>query len=100
MKAKKWFFCLGLAALCTMLSLAYGAEPSKPRTLKLLLLQDAPPLSHRDASGNFVGFNVDLGRLLCETIQMPCEFQEAVHTKIVDMIANGEVDIGMVSLII
>ena len=99
MKMKVLYFGLWVAAFC-FLSAAQGAEPPKSRTLKLLLLKDAPPLSQRDATGNFVGFNVDLGRLLCETIKVPCEFQEAEHAKIMDLIANGDVDAGMISLII
>lgn len=90
---------LGLM-LCAALCPARAQEAPKPRVLKLLLLQDAPPLSHRDATGRFVGFNVDLGRLLCDTMRMPCEFQETVHTRVLDLVASGAVDIGMVSLIV
>ena len=86
--------------LCAALYPARAQEAPKPRVLKLLLLQDAPPLSHRDATGRFVGFNVDLGRLLCDTMRMSCEFQETVHTRVLDLVASGAVDIGMVSLIV
>ena len=100
MKKKTWGLVSWAALFCFALSAAHADEPSKPRTLKLLLLKDNPPLSHRDAAGKFVGFNVDLGRLLCEAIKMPCEFQETEHTKVIEMISKGEVDIGMISLIV
>ena len=100
MKKNIWGIFFWGAMLCSWFSVAHGTEPPKPRTLKLLLLKDNPPLSHRDASGKFVGFNVDLGRLLCETIKMPCEFQEVEHSKVIEMISKGEVDVGMISLII
>jgi len=99
MKKKIWDLGLWLAIFCSLSSAAHATEPQKTRTLKLLLLKDNPPLSHRDATGKFVGFNVDLGRLLCDAIKTPCEFQEVEHAKVIDMISRGEVDVGMISLI-
>ena len=89
----------GLTCWLGLLSpFAHGEPP--PATLKVLLLKDSPPLTSRDAQGALVGFNVDLGRLLCDALKQPCEFLEAEQAKVIDLVASGAVDIGMVSLIV
>ena len=98
MKIKSWASGVWLVALTMFMAAPSHAE--SPRVLKMLLLKDAPPLSYRNEKGDFVGFNVDLGRLLCEALKAQCEFQEALHTDIISLVANGNVDVGMVSLII
>ena len=90
---------LCVAMSCALAADTQGAADGQQRILKVLVLKDSP-LSHRDWKGNFVGFNVDFGRLLCETIKMPCEFHEIESAKVVGSIANGEFDFTMVSLIV
>jgi len=90
---------LCVAMSCSLIADTPSAEPPKVRTLKVLVLKDSP-LSHRVTDGKFVGFNVDLGRLLCDTIKMPCEFQEVEQTNVIGSVARGEVDFSMVALIV
>ncbi len=88
--------CLALAL--AVFALAARAEaPAAP--LKVMVLKDSPSMSYRDASGQLVGFNVDMAKLLCETIQAPCEIVETQLATVVDQIARGEADFSTVSLL-
>ena len=99
MKMKLLGTGLCVAMSCALAADTQGATEGKQRTLRVLVLKDSP-LSYRDWKGNFVGFNVDFGRLLCETIKAPCEFHEIESAKVVSSVAKGEFDFTMVSLIV
>jgi ABC-type amino acid transport substrate-binding protein len=94
----KYFFCFWFVILS--LSQARAEDSSSVKPLSMLVLKNAPPTSYRNENGDLVGFNVELGRLLCNIIKTPCDIKETLQANVIDMIAAGEVDIGMVSLII
>lgn len=66
--------------------------------LRVLVLDDAPPLSYRDQSGQLTGFNVEIVRAVCREIRARCQFDVTTQGAVVDAIAQGKADIAGVGL--
>lgn len=80
-------------------SLVPSALVSPPRpALTVLVLQNSPYMSYRNEEGVLVGFNVEVGRLLCMRLRVSCEIRETLLSQIVEQVATGEGDIGIASL--
>lgn len=87
--------------LCFVLpvGMAAGVEPSvSGQTLRVLVLEDAPPLSYRDRSGQLTGFNVEIVRALCREMQVRCQFDVTTQEAVVDAVGEGKADIAGVGL--
>jgi polar amino acid transport system substrate-binding protein len=61
---------LFLAAAAT---LAFSASAMAAETLKMGIEAAYPPFNNKDASGNVVGFDVDVGNALCAKMKVTCE---------------------------
>ncbi len=85
-----------LAAAC--LVAATGAR-SDTATLRVAVLENAPPMAFRDADGRLTGFSVEVARAVCAEMKVHCEFQVMVLDRVVDSLAGGEIDIAAVSLL-
>lgn len=81
-------------------SIVVNAQVSSTRTLKMLVMKNIPPLSYRDGNGELTGFNVDLGKALCEVMKVKCQFEEEVFSKTIGLISSGTFDVGMIAFII
>jgi ABC-type amino acid transport substrate-binding protein len=92
-----------LLPCCRLLpSLSRPSAPQVPSvqqaTLRVLVLDDAPPLSYRDQSGQLTGFNVEIVRAVCREIQVRCQFEVTTQGAVVDAVAEGKADIAGVGL--
>ena len=67
-------------------------------TLRVVVLDDAPPLSFRDQSGQLTGFNVEIVRALCREMRANCIFDVTTQAAVVDTVAQGKADIAGVGL--
>lgn len=65
-------------------ALPYHADPSAREivpdlsavpTIRFLTTADFPPFNYRDASGELIGFNIDLARELCGELGLACTIQ-------------------------
>ncbi len=77
----------GILALATPVlaqSLPYHADPDAREMLpsltpipaiRFLTTADFPPFNYRDESGELVGFNIDLAKRICATIDVACTMQ-------------------------
>ncbi|MES2886677.1 MAG: transporter substrate-binding domain-containing protein [Pseudomonadota bacterium] len=96
----KWAVWVWLGAMLTLMSGAGRAEgetPSRP-VFTVLVLQNSPYMSYHNEDGVLVGFNVEVGRLLCRKLKVHCEIRQTLLADIVDKVASGEADIGIASL--
>lgn len=84
-------------ALCLLLS-AWGARAADP--LRVAVVGHAAPMSYVDEGGLLTGFNVELARALCETLQARCELQLHSLQEVVDVVAKNQVDFAVVSLLV
>lgn len=91
-------FCL-LLCFALPVGIAGGSERSDAgQALRVLVLDDAPPLSYRDPSGQLTGFNVEIVRAVCREIQARCQFEVTTQGAVVDALAQGKADIAGVGL--
>lgn len=92
---------LFILSLCFALpvGLAAGEAPTSGEPpLRVVVLDDAPPLSFRDPSGQLTGFNVEIVRALCREMRTHCVFAVTTQAAVVDTVAQGKADIAGVSL--
>ncbi|MBP2297294.1 substrate-binding periplasmic protein [Azospirillum rugosum] len=69
--------------------------PAEPRTLRVVVSDNAPPFSRREADGTLVGFNVDFGNALCRVLQVTCSMETAPFNQLIDEVAAGHYDLGI-----
>lgn len=86
--------CLSLAAC-----LLAGSVCAEPKLLKVAVLDKAPPLGYRDASGKLTGFAIGIARALCAEIEAQCEFESTALESTIDGLAAGRYDIAAVGLL-
>jgi ABC-type amino acid transport substrate-binding protein len=90
--------CL-LLCFALPVGLAGGSERSDAgQALRVLVLDDAPPLSYRDKSGQLTGFNVEIVRAVCREIRARCQFEVTTQGAVVDAVAQGKAEIAGVGL--
>lgn len=92
-----------LRCLAWLLMVSAGsaqAEPpapgrAEPPLLRVVLSENAPPFSRREADGTLVGFNVDFGNALCHVLQVTCTMDTAPFNQLIDEVAAGHYDLGL-----
>ncbi len=72
-------------------SLAIAADVAGP-LLRVGVLDDAPPLSYRDAEGKLTGFSPAIARALCAEMGMECQFHAVRLDYLVDDLAADHFD--------
>lgn len=66
-----------IAWVCALLAISSSAfSATAPTELRLGIDPTFPPFESKDAQGNLVGFDVDLGNAICEKIKRKCVFVE------------------------
>lgn len=88
---------LFLVFLFALLGASVQAASDKP--LRVVVLENSPPMSFRDENGLQTGFNVEVMRALCQEMKANCVFQVGTLESVLDMLSNGVVDIAAVSLL-
>lgn len=68
--------------------------------LRVAVVGHAPPMSYLAPDGQLTGFNVELGLALCETLEQRCKLKPYPLGEVVDVVARGQVDFAMVSLLV
>lgn len=86
--------CLSLA-VC----LLAGSVYAEPKLLRVAVLDKAPPLGYRDASGKLTGFAIGIARALCAEIDAQCEFEVTGLESAIDGLAAGRFDIAAIGLL-
>ena len=52
-----------------------------------------PPIMYRDASGNPQGFEVELARVMCKTLNVTCTFVDVEFPALISALQSGKIDI-------
>jgi ABC-type amino acid transport substrate-binding protein len=86
-----------LLLLCFALPVGPGltAEPA----LRVLVLDNAPPMSFRDEFGQLTGFSVEIARALCGEMRANCVFDVTTQSVLIESMAQGKADIAAVGLL-
>ena len=93
----------GLLLVLLLCTLPAGEDGGASRAaasevLRVLVLDDVPPMSYRDASGQLTGFSVEIARALCREIQANCQFDVKALDQAVQSVAQGRADMAAVGL--
>lgn len=84
-----------------LLCLVAGASASWAETpaLRVAVLENSPPMSFRDSSGKLTGFSAEVIRAICEEMRARCELEVTMLDRVIDLLAQDEIDIAAVSLL-
>jgi len=68
-------------------------------TLRMAVLDDAPPMSYRDSQGRQTGFSHAIAEAVCEEMRVRCQFQVTTLSQVVDGLVNNRFDVAAMSLL-
>ena len=116
-RAAPWF------AACLLVSIALGQSPAlaqarndivpdpwqgdvlRPKPdmhglakLRFITDSDYPPFHYFDEIGALTGFNVDLAKAICETLEVECEVKDVDWAEIYPTLDRGEADAAIASI--
>ncbi len=75
-------------------------DAGAPRVLRFITEDDYPPFDFAAPDGALMGFNVEIGRAICEEARLQCTVQARRWDTIVDAIEKREADAAIASLAI
>ncbi len=78
-------------------------RPERPDLGRMTLIRfltenDFPPFNHAGPDGNPAGFNVDLARMICEELKIPCTIQMRRFDTLIDSLTENRGDAVMASI--
>jgi ABC-type amino acid transport substrate-binding protein len=90
-----------LFLLCCALPAGFGsgALAADDVALRVLVLENAPPMSFRDESGLLTGFSVEIARAVCHEMHVNCVFDVITQSALLPAISQGKADIAAVGLL-
>lgn len=68
------------------------------RTLRFVTDTGYPPFHYYDEVGALTGFNVDLAKAICETLEVACEIKATNWSDLIPSLDNGEADAAIASI--
>jgi polar amino acid transport system substrate-binding protein len=71
---------------------------SRISVIRFMTETDYPPFDYADANGNPIGFNIDLARMICEEIKVPCTIQMHRFDTLLDALAKNQGDAVIASI--
>jgi len=88
-----------LACLVVLLAILSTSARADSPPLRVAVLENSPPMSFVDSNGKQSGFSFSIIEAICEEMRARCEFQVTTLELVVELLAQGEIDIGAVSLL-
>ncbi len=78
-------------------------RPERPDLTRVSLIRfmtevDYPPFDYAGADGNPTGFNVDLARLICDELKVPCTMQMRRFDTLIDALNENKGDAAIASI--
>ncbi|MDP2881143.1 MAG: transporter substrate-binding domain-containing protein [Azonexus sp.] len=67
--------------------------------LRVLVLDNAPPMSFRDEFGHLTGFSVEIARAVCSEMRVNCTFDVTTQSAMLPAMSQGKADIAAVGLL-
>ncbi|MBU1365211.1 MAG: transporter substrate-binding domain-containing protein [Gammaproteobacteria bacterium] len=80
-------------------SLGGGVLAAERTALRVLVLENAPPMSFRDEFGQLTGFSVEVARAVCSEMRVNCAFEVVMQSALLPAISQGKADIAAVGLL-
>jgi ABC-type amino acid transport substrate-binding protein len=79
--------------------MAFYAQAASDKPLRVVVLENSPPMSFVDQDGQLTGFSPEVMRALCFEMKVDCVFQAGALENVLSMLASGEVDVAAVSML-
>jgi polar amino acid transport system substrate-binding protein len=104
--SKKWIFAMaGILAVMLMAGAAFAASSTLETIQKAdkIVIGSAPgylPFEMMDKEGNFIGYDIDLGRAIAESLGVEVEFRQFEFSGLIPALQTGEIDILIAGLTI
>lgn len=76
------------------------ARSNADAVVRVAVILNSAPMSFQAGDGRLTGFNVELARELCSTMQVRCDFAVSTLGDVVDAVSRGQFDFAAVSLVI
>ncbi|MBF0307054.1 MAG: amino acid ABC transporter substrate-binding protein [Alphaproteobacteria bacterium] len=76
-----------------------ATRPALADELTVAVTENVVPFSFRDEDGALTGFNVEVGRALCEAMGATCRFEAVPLAQLVDGVAEGRIHFGLGNLL-
>lgn len=76
-----------------------GALAADEPPLRVLVLENAPPMSFRDKAGHLTGFSVEIARAVCHEMRVNCTFEVTTQSALIPSITQGKADIAAAGLL-
>lgn len=81
-----------------LLSLMAAAMPLMAKPLIIATDGAYPPFSEVDASGNMIGFDIDIAKALCAEMKRECEFKQIDWEGLIPALNNEQIDAIVASM--
>jgi ABC-type amino acid transport substrate-binding protein len=90
-----------LLLLCCALpvGLGGGALADNEPTLRVVVLDNAPPMSFLNESGQLTGFSVEIARAVCSEMRVNCTFNVITQSLVQETLSQGKADFAAVGLL-
>lgn len=95
------FRCALLILLLCPLSIGGGNKQLvfAEASLRVLVLDNSPPMSFRDELGQLTGFSIDIAKAVCAEMRAHCIFDVISQDLLVDTLAHGKADFAASGLL-
>ncbi len=87
-----------LYAVLAVSTLTTGANADEPRVITIATEGAFPPWNTVDPSGNAIGFDIDVGKALCERAKLKCKFVTQAWDGIIPGLTVGKYDAVMAGM--
>jgi len=78
-----------------LFALTASALPAMGQELVVAVTSSSVPFAYINAQGELTGFNVDLGRAVCELLKRPCRIEAMPFPQIIPSVSAGRADFGL-----
>lgn len=76
-----------------------GALAADKPSLRVLVVENAPPMSFRDETGHLTGFSVEIARAVCSEMRVSCVFDAVKQGALLPLMSQGKADIAAAGLL-
>jgi polar amino acid transport system substrate-binding protein len=90
--------CLRRARRCAADTGAARDSTERVTLIRFMTEVDYPPFNYAGSDGNPTGFNVDLARLICDELKIPCTMQMRRFDTLIDSLNDNRGDAAIASI--
>lgn len=92
---------MGLLLSCSLGTVVAGPTGSHgaSEVVRMGILGNSPPMSFRNAEGEYSGYSIDMAHAVCRELNWHCQWVPTTISAVVDELKQGQVDVAAISLL-